>query len=428
MLRPGGLQRTTDVLIVLTVLLMVPLAAVAQTPAPPTSTDAEVLCTVNGNPITRANVNKAVQQEWGRKILENLIEQELILQAARARGLAISEEEFNVRLNAVKSEYESLEEFNAMMAKRGIKGPAFRRQLRAQMLLEKLVAQIGEVTEEEARSYYNDHLSAYQAPERRHVHAIIAEDAEQAYQARQQVAGGADFDTVAADIGTEMAGDWEWLTKEDLRNPLIRETAFSLKPGDVSNPIFVDDQYYVLWVEEVQAGIDRSFEEVADQLVTKIRTERGITPESVVAGLWRNAEISVPWRAYYYLEEEYEQLDQIKVTVDGKQVEMSVAPVILDNGHMLVMAKPLLGAIDAHLTWDADQQMMTAVTNAGTIQVTVGSVEARSGDRVILMKEPPQLRGGNLLISPRPVVSTLGATVKWDATSYTLKVATEGAE
>ncbi len=95
---------------------------------------------------------------------------------------------------------------------------------------------------------------------------------------------------------------------------------------------------------------------------------------------------------------------------------------------MLVMAKPLLGAMDAQLTWDADQQMMTAVTNAGTIQVTVGSVEARSGDRVILMKEPPQIRAGNLLISPRPVVSALGATVVWDATSYTLKVATEGAE
>ncbi len=415
-------------LIVLVILFVLSSVVLAQPPASPSDPDAESLCVVNGNPITRASLNKAVQQEWGRKILENLIEQELIFQAARTRGLTISEEEFDARLNAVKSEYESLEEFNAMMAKRGIKGPAFRQQLRGQMLLDKFVEQIGKVTEEDARAYYDDHLSFYQAPERRHVHAIIAEDAEEAYQARQQVAGGADFDTVAADIGTEMAGDWEWLIKKDLRNPLIRETAFSLNPGDVSNPIFVDDQYYVLWVEEVRVGIDQSFEEVADEIIASIRTERGITPESVVAGLWRNAEISVPWRAYYYLEEEYEQLDQIKVTVNGKQVEMSIAPMILDNGHMLVMVKPLLDAIGAKITWDADQQRMTAVTKAGTIQVTVGSVKARSGDRVILMKEPPQIRGGNLLISPRPVVSALGATVKWDATSYTLNIATEGAE
>ena len=417
-------------LIVLVTLFVLSSVVLAQPPASPSDRDVESLCVVNGNPITRANVNKAVQQKWGRKILEDLIEQELIFQAARTRGLAISEEEFGARLNAVKSEYESLEDFNAMMGKRGIKGPAFRQQLRGQMLLDKLVEQIGKVTEEDARAYYDDHLSVYQAPERRRVHAIIAEDAERAYNARQQVAGGADFDVVAADIGAEMAGDWGWLTRKDLRNPLIRETAFSLKPGDVSNPIFVDGEYYVLWVEEVRVGIDRSFEEVADQIVAIIRTERGITPESIVAGLWRNAEISVPWRAYYYLEEEYEQLDQVKVTVNGKNVEMSIAPVILDNGHMLVMAKPLLDAIGAKITWDADQQMMTAVTKAGTIQVTVGSVEARSGDRVILMKEPPQIRAGNLLISPRPVVSALGATVVWDATSYTLKVATvaEGAE
>jgi len=428
MLWLSGLQRATLVSIIAALLVAVPLAVVAQTPTSPASADAEVLCTVNGNAITRANVDKAVQQEWGRKILENLIEQELIFQAARARGLTVSEEEFTARLTAEKSAYESLSDFNAMMAKRGIKGPAFRQQLRCQMLLDKLVEQIGKVTEQQARAYYDDHLSFYQAPERRHVHAIITEDAEQAYNARQQMAGGADFDIVAADIDAEISGDWGWLTRKDLRNPLIRETAFSLKPGDVSNPIFVDDQYYVLWVEEVRAGIDRSFEEVADQIVAKIRTERGITPESVVAGLWRNAEIGVPWRAYYYLEEEYEQLDQVKVAVDGKPVGMSVAPVILDNGHMLVMAKPLLGAIGAKMTWDADQQMMTAVTKAGTIQVTVGSVEARSGDRVILMKEPPQLREGNLLISPRPVVSALGATVVWDATTYTLDVATEGAE
>ena len=63
MLRPGDLQRATDVWIVLTVLLTVPWAAVAQAPAPPASTDTEVLCVINGNPITRANLNKAVQQE-----------------------------------------------------------------------------------------------------------------------------------------------------------------------------------------------------------------------------------------------------------------------------------------------------------------------------------------------------------------------------
>ncbi len=205
MLWLSDLQRATLTSIIAALLVAVPWAVVAQTPTSPALTDAEVLCTVNGNPITRANLNKAVQQEWGRKILEDLIEQELIFQAARTRGLTISGEEFNARLNAVKSEYESLADFNAMMAKRGIKGPAFRQELRARMLLDKLVEQIGKVTEEDARAYYDDHLNVYQAPERRHVHAIIAEDAEEAYQARQQVAGGADFDTVAADIGTEMA-------------------------------------------------------------------------------------------------------------------------------------------------------------------------------------------------------------------------------
>ncbi len=430
MLPPGGLQRATDVLIILTVLLTVPLAAVAQAPAPPASTDSEVLCTVNDNPITRANLNKAVQQEWGRKILEDVIERKLILQAAQARGLSIPEEELNARLAAVKAEYGSLADFNAMMRKEGIKGPTFRQQLRCQMLLEKLVEELGAVTEEQTRVYYDDHIAEYQSPERRHMHAIVAADAEQAYQAREQVAGGADFDGIAEHADSDIGGDWGWMVKDDLRNPLIRETAFSLKSGHVSNPIFVDEQYYVLWVEEIHPGVDRSFEEVKDDIVAELRAQRGITKDSIVAGLWRTADISVPWKAYYYLEEEYEQLDRIKVTVDGKRIDMATAPMILDNGHVLVMAKPMLQAMGATVTWDAEQQAMTAVTDAGTIQVTVGSLEARSGDRVMLMKEAPQMREGSLFISPREVVCTLGSDLEWDSVSYTLKVktATEGGE
>jgi hypothetical protein len=209
-----------------------------------------------------------------------------------------------------------------------------------------------------------------------------------------------------------------------LRNVLIRETAFSLQAGDVSNPIYVGGEYYVLWVEAVRAGVDRSFDEVKTDIVAVIRENRGITPESVLAGLWRSAEIAVPWKAYYYLTDEYKQLGVIKVTVDGVPVKMPRAPVLLENGHMLVMAKPLLEALNARLTWSADTQTLTAATEADTVHITVGSLQARSGTRIILMSEKPQLSDGSLFISPRPVVSALGALAEWDPVTYTLQVTT----
>ena len=69
---------------------------------------------------------------------------------------------------------------------------------------------------------------------------------------------------------------------------------------------------------------------------------------------------------------------------------------------------------------------MSAVTEAGTVQVTVGSPEARSGDRVTLMEEAPQLRQSKLFISPRPVIIALGAEVEWNPVTYTLKVTSPG--
>ncbi len=399
--------------------------AMAQTTDLPTDPEPEVLCVVNGSPITRDNLNKAIQQQWGRQILEDLIKQQLIFLGSETRGISVSAEELDARLTAIKAEFKSLEEFNRMMHKRGIKGPAFRERLRARILLEKLVEEIGAVTEEQARAYYDKHISDYQSPEQVHLHAIVARDAEQAYQAREQVARGADFDEVASGMDSELGGDWEWLCRDDLRNVLIRETAFSLRPGDVSNPIYVEGEYYVLWVQETKPGVDRSFEETQPEIATNIREDRGITPESVLAGLWRQAEITVPWKAYYYLAGEYKQLGVVKVIVDGNYVAMPSAPVVLGSGRMLVMAKPLLQAMNANITWDADTQTMSALSESGTVQVTVGSLQAKSGDRVVLMSEAPQLRAGSLFIPPRPVVVALGGTVEWDPITYTLKVNSE---
>lgn len=398
---------------------------VAQATDPP-APDEEILCVVNDSSITRADVNKAVQQQWGREILADIIKQRLIFQAAKAYGLSITDEEVSARLAEVKDEYESLEEFNQMMESRGIKGPAFRRRLRARMLLEKLVKEIGAVSNDEAESYYEKHRSEYQSPPQVHLHAIVTAEAEQAYHARKQVANGAGFDRVAEEQDDQLGGDWGWLSRPDLRNPLIGETAFSLQAGDVSNPIYVAEKYYVLWVEETWAGVDRSFAEVKGEIADQVRQDRGITAESVLAGLWRKAEITVPWKAYYYLEDEYGQLDVVAVTVDGSPVDMPIAPMILESGHMLVMAKPLLQAINAKISWDAKAQMMSAVTEDGTVQVTVGSPEARSGDRVTLMEEVPQLHQGKLFISPRPVITALGAEVEWNPVTYTLNVTSPG--
>ena len=218
MSRSVGRRLLLSVVICLLAIPMIAPLATAQTTDLPTAPELEALCVVNGSPITRDNLNKAIQQQWGRQILEDLVKQQLIFQAAEARGITVTAEELNARLAAAKAEFESLEEFNRMMHKHGIKGPAFRQRLRARILLEKLVEATSTVTEEQARAYYDKHRTVYQAPEQARLHAIVAGNAEQAYQAREQVAHGADFDEVAAEAGSELGGDWEWLCRDDLRN------------------------------------------------------------------------------------------------------------------------------------------------------------------------------------------------------------------
>ena len=64
---------------------------------------------------------------------------------------------------------------------------------------------------------------------------------------------GEKFDDLArnfsGDVRAEKGGDWGWLKRSDFKKE-FSETAFSLKPGQVSEPVLLKEGAFVLFAEE----------------------------------------------------------------------------------------------------------------------------------------------------------------------------------
>ncbi len=419
--------------LVLTLVLLVPaIPIVAQQEGPPQQPTAPPsVVVINGQAIPQTHLDRYINQKWGRQVLEDLVDSFLVRQEAAAQGVGCSEAEIDERVKAVKAEMGSVEAFNQMLRDRGLTHWMYRSEVKTDILIEKLMAREFAVSDEEAQAYCEAHPAEFSAPPKVHLFDIVTATAQEAYTARQRIADGEDFSAVAQALSVdptgELGGDRGWLLKEDINNALVREVAFSLQEGQVSNPIKVGETYHVLYAAEVQAGKDISFEQARDDIIKRLRAERSVPREVYILTLRRKADIKVAWEPYAYMTQEYAKLRTIRVAVDDKLLSLPAAPVILPSGRMLVPAKAVLQEIGAAISWVAATQTMRAQTIAGKVEVTVGSMMARVGEAERDMGAAPEMRDGTLWIPPRVVVEALGGKVQWDKHRNTLFITSPAA-
>ncbi|MGO8734055.1 MAG: peptidyl-prolyl cis-trans isomerase [Terriglobia bacterium] len=144
------------------------------------------------------------------------------------------------------------------------------------------------VTDEEARQYYTQHLSDYRISDRVKVAHILfkttgktpAEAAaieKKASDILKQIKGGADFAELAKknseDTSASKGGELGWL----VRGQTVKEfedTAFSMKPGQVSDLVKTVYGIHILKLEDKQTAHLQSFDEVKDSILADLLKQR----------------------------------------------------------------------------------------------------------------------------------------------------------
>lgn len=229
----------------------------------PTATDAPLAALVNGQPIYLADYERELSQYqadlpmrgidpnspqgqaeiaqargW---ILEWMITEMLIEQAATAAGVSIPDAEVDAQMQQIIAENGGEEEFQAKLAARGeTYEDAWRKQRRA-MIVAAMNQRISDAVPEVAEQVHARH--------------ILVDTQEEAERILAQLQAGADFATLASayseDPNTrDSGGDLGFFPRGILTAPEVEEAAFSLQPGQSSGVVPSLLGYHIVQVVE----------------------------------------------------------------------------------------------------------------------------------------------------------------------------------
>jgi hypothetical protein len=115
----------------------------------------------------------------------------------------------------------------------------------------------------------------------------------------------------------------------------------------------------------------------------------------------------------------------IGVYVDGRPVSFDVPPTSI-QGRLLVPLRGILEQLGATVDYDPRTMHILAVRGAQTVELTVGSRQARVNNEPRLLDVPAYLINGRTLVPLRFISESMGATVQWNEAAQTVLIASPG--
>jgi len=270
--------------------------------APSPTPDRPLAALVNGQPIYLVDYERQVAQyeaamlasgvdltspegqarllQAREQILNWMIEQALIEQAAAEEGIVVTDEEVEAALAQIVEDAGGEEAFQARLEENGLTRQDVWNELRAEL--------IGAATIERVTS------SVPQTAEHVHARHILVDTRERAEQLLAQLQAGEDFAALARayslDESTrEAGGDLGFFPRGVLMAPEVEEAAFSLQAGQISGVVQSSFGFHIVQVierepdyplspENLQLLRERAFQEWIEALWAEAEIVRFVSP------------------------------------------------------------------------------------------------------------------------------------------------------
>ncbi len=236
-----------------------------------------------------------------RALLDGLIDRAVVLQRARQSGIQVSEAEVQRATDALADESRKGGAiFNEQLAKAGQTQEALADETRERLLAGKYVAeQTGKerVSPAEARAWFEQHRSEFEAPEQVHCLQIAARTPDEAKSVLDQLRAGAPFDKLARQVSTSpdgrAGGDLGWFARGTMPK-VFDDTCFSLASGKISGVVVSPYGYHVFKVLGRRPAKARGFKEVQAEAERRATIEKRAQAErQLLQQLRQSAEVKI---------------------------------------------------------------------------------------------------------------------------------------
>lgn len=267
----------------------------------------EVVATVNGQNITKQQLQElfnAALQASGAKIqdlnpqqqvggytqlLQDLIMDKLVAEASA--GENVTDADVDAELAKIKGQFPDDKAFQEQIAQAGMTPEKLKENIRTglqQSRWMKSQVKTPEVTDEQAKAFYDSNIKDFEQPEMvkaSHILFMVDPDAsadvvkqkeEAATKAAERAAAGEDFTKLAKELSeepgaSESGGDLGFFPK-DRMVPEFADAAFAQKIGDISKPVKTQFGWHVIKVTDKKAAGTVPFDQVKEQVVSYLKS------------------------------------------------------------------------------------------------------------------------------------------------------------
>src|SRR6266545_4392619 len=245
-------------------------AATTLAPGRAWSAEPEILARVNGEPVTR--------EDMQRLLVRRLIDRRLILQEAGRRKFTVPQQDMDAALTALRGRFDDLKSFGMWMHERGLDDKSLFDTLRTDMLMKRVTAALVEKvrpTHAQVQEYYEAHKEDLKTPGEVRLRIIAVKDKAAAQEIVAALQRGENFQRLARErsIGIRAAkgGDSGWVAVATLPPPL-RQAVDALKVGEANGPLQKDAEFLIVGLAGRRPGRTKTLDEARAEI------ERGLLP------------------------------------------------------------------------------------------------------------------------------------------------------
>lgn len=259
----------------------------------------ETAARVGSKDISREAWINELEKRYGEDVLEEMVDKEVVKQAAEKYKVKISNKEVDRELKMMKTMY------GAAGQTLNKSTDQLRQEVQSSLLLEKLLTKDVSVSGAVMEKYYDDNKDIYRIPTTYHISHITTSTKKQAEKIRRELAKGVSFEVLAMEKSLDeftanQGGDMGYISQDNEQVPKeYIEVAEKIQVNKWSEAVKTEDGWAVLYLHEKIKGKQYEYDEVKDKIHRQIALEQIQAP---VSGKIFWNEFDVEW--FYGLKEQ----------------------------------------------------------------------------------------------------------------------------
>lgn len=238
----------------------------------------EIVAKVDNINITKDELYNLLVEQYGPQALNSLIGEKIVELELKKHNIQVSEEEVQSELSDLIEYYGGTTTFNQAMMNQGVTMEDMKSGITMNLQINKLLEPTITITEEEIIEFFEDNKAYLAVEEQVSARHILVKSKEDAEEIIEMLIAGEDFGDLAKAFSTDlgsgaMGGDLGFFGRGEMVES-FEEAAFSLRIGEVSDPVESIHGFHIIKVEDKKEAVEANLEEQRDKIRSAIIEEK----------------------------------------------------------------------------------------------------------------------------------------------------------